>query len=383
MKRILIILITIPLFFGSCEKEEEESNNNNLFITFEKTYGGVGWDNQNGWNLDQGRSGQQTLDGGYVLVGSTMNLNNGINDIYLIKTDQNGNKQWSQTFGEITIYEVGYSVQQTNDGGYIITGNEDLKIFLIKTDVSGNEQWSQTFGNSTLENIGYSVQQTNDGGYIITGTINNPPNINSICLIKVDKNGNEQWIQNFGSGIGNSVQQTLDGGYIITGGISPWVNDSSGICLIKTDGNGNGQWTQNFGSSYSEGKSVQQTSDGGYIITGITENLCLIKTDVNGNEQWIKTFGNVYPEIGNSVKQTLDGGYIITGTKISIDSGNRDVYLIKTDQFGNEQWSQFFGGTGWDEGQSVQQTSDGGYIITGTKDEDICLIKTDPDGNVN
>ena len=389
MKKLLIILITIPLIFGSCEKEEESNNsNNNSLITFEKTFGGIGWDNLNGWNVDRGYCVEQTSDNGYIIVGSTQNLNNGIHDIYLIKTDQNGNKQWSQTYGNVTGYEEGYSVQQTLDGGYIITGTIDGYMCLIKSDGNGNEQWSQTYGVG-FSDIGNSVQQTSDGGYIITGNLRGF-NSAGIYLIKTDQNGNEQWSQTFGTinDEGHSVKQTLDGGYIITG------FDNSGIFLIKTDQNGNEQWSQTFGSSYHRGNSVQQTSDGGYIITGKSENtnninfitywdVCLIKTDQNGNEQWYQYFGNTDNEEGNSVQQTSDGGYVITGSKISNNSGNRDIYLIKTDQIGNEQWSQVFGGTGWDEGQSVQQTSDGGYIITGTKDDDICLIKTDQNGNVN
>jgi hypothetical protein len=275
-----------------------------------------------------------------------------------------------ETFGG-SEHDVGYSVQQTTDGGYIIVGS-----WLIKTDSQGNEEW-------VYEDInGQSVQQTTDGGYIIVGW--------SGGLIKTDSQGNEEWVYEDISG--RAVQQTTDGGYIILegGGFDLW--------LIKTDTNGDSLWTQTFGGSGSEyagmsSSSVQQTTDGGYIITGYTSSygngghdVWLIKTDSDGNEQWNQTFGGSGGEGGNSVQQTTDGGYIITGFTSSYGNGY-DLWLIKTDSDGNEQWNQTFGGSEYEEGYSVQQTTDGGYIITGHTSSygngslDIWLIKTDSQGN--
>ena len=124
-------------------------------------------------------------------------------------------------------------------------------------------------------------------------------------------------------------------------------------------------WIKTFGGIKFSivGWSVQQTTDGGYIITGSkgcrsTDSyhlwLIMIKTDSNGNKVWDKTFGGTTYDDGRSVQQTSDGGYIITGETASFGAGNADVWLIKTDSNGNKVWDKTFGGTGFDSGNSVQ-----------------------------
>jgi hypothetical protein len=374
-----------------------------LIITLPLTLWGQGWEQTlGGGGFDEGRSVQQTTDGGYIISGYTNSFENGGYDFYLIKTDENGNEQWSQTFGGEG-YDTGYSVQQTTDGGYIITGSTTsfgsiYDVYLIKTDENGNEQWFNTFGGDDSDS-GNSVQQTTDGGYIITGSATSFVNGDTdVYLIKTDENGNELWYQTFGgddsNNIGNSVQQTTDGGYIITGTTLSFGNGYSDVYLIKTDENGNEQWFQTFGGdNFDKGRSIQQTTDGGYIITGETssfggQDVYLVKTDENGNEQWSQTFGGEYQERGYSVQQTTDGGYIITGFTESFGNGYNDVYLIKIDENGSEQWSQTFGGEDNDYGYSVQQTTDGGYINCGTTysfgngSSDVYLIKTNQFGNI-
>ena len=167
-----------------------------------------------------------------------------------------------------------------------------------------------------------------------------------------------------------SVQQTSNGGYIVTGRTD---NGSglSDVYLIKTSSSGNEEWSQTFGGEETDyGRSVQQTSDGGYIITGYTNSfgngesdVYLLKTSENGDLEWEKTFGGTNIDYGRSVQQTNDGGYIIIGSTFSF--GNYiQVYLIKTDLNGDEEWFQIFGGTNIDQGYSIQQTIDGGYILS-------------------
>ena len=198
--------------------------------------------------------------------------------------------------------------------------------------------------------------------------------------------GDFDWYKIFGNpgDEGHSVQQTSDGGYIIVGQRDIDGNSHWDLCLTKTDTNGNEQWNKLFGDGGPDfGYSIRQTFDGGYIITGRKwdypsgdnrYDLWLIKTDSSGNEQWDKTFGGPGDQSGQCVQLTTDGGYIIAGY-IGYGGGGKDSWLIKTDANGNEQWNKTFGSP--DQFQYVQQTTDGGYIMVGGS----WLIKTDSGGN--
>jgi len=298
---------------------------------------------------------------------------------------------WSKTYD-------GMSVQQTSDGGYIILGGSSSDLLLIKTDDQGNKIWDRTFGGEESVSSDWSVQQTLDGGYIITCNtwVYLDEGLMDLLLIKTDDQGNKIWDRTFGGeefDEGESVQQTPDGGYIITGWTRSFGAGSSDLWLIKTDGQGKKLWERTFGGAdWDEGYSVQQTLDGGYIITGSTASfgagygdLWLIKTDVQGKKLWERTFGGAEDDEGKSVQQTPDGGYIIMGSTESFGEGSGDLWLIKTDEQGNKIWDRTFGGEEYDWGKSVQQTPDGGYIITGGTSsfgDDLWLIKTDAEGNV-
>jgi len=363
--------------------------------SFSATFGGSGW--------DVGNSVQQTSDGGYIITGCTNSYGAGNRDVWLIKTDASGNKVWDKILGG-TGNDVGNSARQTTDGGYIITGWTDSwgawagDAWLIKTDVSGNRLWDKTFGGSGCD-VGNSVQQTSDGGYITIGyTESFGAGIRDVWLIKTDSLGNKVWDKTFGGthdDVGNSVQQTHDGGYVVAGTTLLDGTIFPAIWLIKTDASGKKVWDRTFGGSHWEDCcSVQQTFDGGYIIGASicphgegSADVLLIKTDSLGSKVWDRTFGGTSSSGANSVRQTSDGGYIIVGSTDSCGEGGQDVWLIKTDASGNNVWDKTFGGADYDEGRSVQQTSDGGYVVAGSTysygagGADVWLIKTDADGN--
>ncbi|MCX6291931.1 MAG: T9SS type A sorting domain-containing protein [Bacteroidetes bacterium] len=189
---------------------------------------------------------------------------------------------------------------------------------------------------------------------------------------------------------GSSVRQTFDGGYIMAGFTQSFgVNSVDDFYLVKTDANGDTLWTKTYGgASYDKAYSVEQTSDSGYIITGMTssftaglEDVYLVKTDKDGVLLWSKTYGGNLGGTGNSVKQTTDGGYIIGGTKVN-SGGIHDMVLIKTDAAGDTLWTRTYGGGGDDYGFSVVQSYDGGYMLAGGgSTTGVYLIKTNSVGD--
>jgi hypothetical protein len=309
-------------------------------------------------------------------------------------------EKWNVTFGG-TDWDVAYSVQQTLDGGYILAGGtcsysagED-DAWLVKTDSDGNEIWNKTFGGTMCDGVGdgaHSVQQTLDGGYIFAGyTMSYGTGSADFWLVKTDSDGNEIWNKTFGGtdwDWASTVQQTSDGGYVLEGYTESYGAGSWDFWLVKTDSNGNEQWNKTFGGTGEDRKScAQQTTDDGYIIAGYTESygvgqgdFWLVKTDSNGNEQWNKTFGGTGWDVANSVQQTSDGGYILAGWTCSYGAGHDDAWLVKTDSNGNEMWNKTFGGSQGDGAHSVQQTSDSGYIIAGYLRSHGAVVKTDSDG---
>jgi len=318
-------------------------------------------------------------------------------------------KTWTKIYGGSSD-DAFFSVQQTMDGGYILAGltysyGAGLGDFwLIKTNANGIKQWNKTFGGSS-EDWAYSVQQTKDGGFILAGvTYSYGAGSYDAWLIKTDTNGetcdyssdgncyeNEsKWVKTFGGSdwedydVAYSVQETSDGGYILAGETTSYGAGSYDAWFIKTDAKGNEQWDKTFGGSdWDVAYSVQETSDGGYILAGGIDYygvahyaVGLIKTDANGKEQWNKTFGDGCDNEAYSVQETSDGGYILAGKTCTYQgawiiktdaSGETCDYSFPGDCYENEsKWVKiFFRGIGDSEAWSVQQTKDGGYILAG------------------
>ena len=365
-------------------------------ITFERTYGGI--------SRDYGNSVQQTRDEGYVVAGFTESFGAGNPDVYLVKTDSMGDTLWTRTYGGPE-FDYAHSVQQTTDGGFVITGPTtsfdagSADVYLVKTDSIGDTLWTRTYGGPSWD-WGWSVQQASDGGYIIAGhTYSFGAGSSDIYLIKTDSKGDTLWTRTYGGtadDIGLSVQQTSDGGYIIAGQTYSFGEGSSDAYLVKTDSIGDTLWTRTYGGTADDfGVSVQQISAGGFIIVGWTgsfgsgsNDVYFIKTDSLGRALWTRTYGGSGDDQGRSVDQTSDGGYVIAGVTSVV--GFYDVYLIKTDSLGDSLWTRTFCGTGNPtyNSCSVQETGDGGIIVTGRTDsfgagwDDVYLIKTDSLGLV-
>jgi len=278
--------------------------------------------------------------------------------------------------------EWGESLIQTADGGYAIAGTTtsfgagEWDVYVVKLDANGNLQWTKTIGGKNWEE-GKSLIQTSDGGYAIAGYTNSfGAGYADVYVVKLDANGNLQWTKTIGGPgdeIGKSLIQTSDGGYAIAGETKSFGAGRRDVYVVKLDANGNLQWTKTIGGKNDDaGISLIQTSDGGYAIASITESfgaggadVYVVKLDANGNLQWTKTIGGPESEIGSSLIQTSNGGYAIAGATISFGAGRGDVYVVKLDANGNLQWTKTIGGPESEIGSSLIQTSNGGYAIAG------------------
>jgi hypothetical protein len=364
-----------------------------------KTYGGPAY--------DEGYSVCETSDSGYIVAGYTSSFGAGKEDVWLLKTDPNGDTLWTKTYGGPE-RDQARSVQQTSDGGYIVAGYTysfgagEADFWLLKTDADGDTLWTRTYGDTGWD-LGSSVQQTPDEGYIIVGSTASvgPGEIQHVYVIKTDADGDTLWTRIYSGGAGYtrgiSVKRTSDGCYIIAGTtlISSEVVSSREVYLIKTDANGDSLWTRTYGdpSIGDWGASVCETSDGSYIITGglsylgYKRDVFLLKTDANGDSLWAKIYGGRYSEDhGSSVCETSDGGYMIAGCQQTDVLSHYNIYLVKTDADGDTLWTRDYGySETWNQGYSVCKTSDGGYIVAGGADyldppnRDVCLLKMEPD----
>ena len=330
---------------------------------------------------DRGEDVQQTTDGGYILAGCTKSYGAGNYDFYLIKTDAAGDTIWTRACGGSTI-DWARSVQQTTDGGYIVAGYTmsygagSKDFYLVKTDSAGDTLWTRTYGGSN-DDQAYSVQQTTDGGYILSGaTMSYGAGSKDFYLIKTDSAGVALWTRTYGGNhieCARSIQQTTDGGYIVAGYTGSYGAGAYDVYLIKTNSNGDSLWTRTYGGEYSDqGFSVQQTTDGGYVVAGSSPNysasvtgLYLMKTDTAGDTTWTRTYSGSVQVCGYCVQQTSDGGYIVAGDDYTFGAVSWNPYLVKTDAAGDTLWTHSYIGTVYSECHSVQQTSDGGYILAG------------------
>jgi len=407
LKKIIIFYFKVHLILFISLFTNAQPN-----LEWEKNFGGS--------NLDEAYSIIQTLDNGYIVVGTSessngdISENNGWNDIWIIKLNEIGDIEWEKSFGG-TGYDYAYSVQQTLDSGFIITGNTFsfdgdfgenngwADCFILKIDTIGNLEWSKFYGG-TDPDYGNSIIQTTDGGFITAGVSqSNDIDVSDnnggidIWILKLDNLGNLEWEKNFGglsSDHAHSIKQTNDEGFIIAGHSSSNNIDVSGgngnidYWIVKLDNLGNLEWEKSYGGSRNDSAyEIQLTSDGGFIVAGISSSedgdvsennssfyidCWILKLDSLGSLEWEKNYGGSGNDYANSIQQTSDEGFIIAGSTesndidVSNNNGALDYWLFKLDQDGNLEWEKNYGGLGNDYANSISITNDGGCIIAGS-----------------
>jgi hypothetical protein len=341
-----------------------------------------------------------TPHGGFVISGFSCSFGNG-SDIYLIKTDRDGIEEWSDLFGG-SLEDEGRAGQQTADGGYVVAGFDRegagmSYASVIKLQAEDRRIWSRTYGVSSRDEA-FSVQQTLDSGYIMAGwTWSDALNTPDAFLVKTDQAGNTVWARRFGGSGWDGARSLLgvEDGYVFSGVTDPGEGTFYDAWLVKTDFSGTQVWSQTYDAgAYEWADCVSRTWDGGFVLAGRTGPLgpdplsdldvYWVRTNSKGEHIWIRSISGPGDEWASCVQQTLDGGFILAGATNSWGNRGYEVFLLKTTSAGFIQGQQTFGGTEDDYGRAVLQTSSGGFIVAGSTTSlgaggsDIYLIKTDP-----
>ena len=298
-------------------------------ITWQKEYGGT--DYYDLINI------QQTQDGGYVMAGSF----NG--DIWVVKLDSSGSITWQKAYGGGNGGFGGF-VRQTQDGGYIVGGTTDsfgageYDFFILKLDGTGNIAWQKTYGGTGNEREP-SIQQTQDGGYIVASrTDSYGTGDYDAWAVKLDANGDITWQKRYGgtgSDRGFFAMQTDDLGFIIVGQTDSFGTGDIDAWAVKLDANGDITWQKRYGGTGAEYFwSINQTQDGGYIVAGSTDSFSnggkdawLLKLKENGDITWQKRYGGTGEEYAQAVQQTDAGGYIVAGDTEFLRAGSLRISL--------------------------------------------------------
>ena len=296
---------------------------------------------------DQGRSVHQTPDGGYIIAGWTESFGAGLVDFYLIKTDSNGDTLWTREYGGAGS-DYASSFDTTSDGGYIIGGYTNSfgagvnDLYLVKTDADGDTLWTRVYGGPNQDEC-RAVRQMADGGYIAAGATSSFGSGGyDVYVVRTDASGDSLWSRAIGGGSADraySLDLTPDGGCVVAGYTGSFAAGVSDVYLIRFNANGDTLWTRTYGGlGHEAAYSVRRLFCGGYVIAGFTDSCCaggydvyVIRTDSAGDTLWTRVFGASGNDYGRSVQETSDCRYVVAGD-ITRPSGTKpDAYLIRID----------------------------------------------------
>jgi uncharacterized delta-60 repeat protein len=376
-----------------------------------RTYGGS--------DDDLALSIQQTSDGGYIVAGGagcTWYSSNFLRyfvdyDFWVLKLTSVGEIEWQRIYG---IYgaekdDMVSSIQQTSDGGYIVTGYTesfdadifDFDLWVLKLSPAGDIEWQRIYGGDRPEKVSSIIRQTSDGGYIFAcSTFSFGAGHHDFWVLKLTSLGEIEWQRTYGGSNNDkaySIQQASDGGYIVAGETKPFGAGNKDILVLKLASDGNIEWQKTYVGNYTdEAYSIQQASDGGYIVAGETQSfgagnkdILVLKLASDGTIEWQKIYGGSLWDEAYSIQQASDGGYIVAGETQSFGAGNGDIWILKLASDGTIKWQKTYGGTQSDEASSIQQTGDGGYIVAGSTDSygagkrDFLILKLSSNGDID
>jgi hypothetical protein len=277
-------------------------------------------------------------------------------------------ESWSHTYGG-TEYDEGSSVIHTADGGFLVAGatgsfktNKDLDIWIMKINPNGTIKWQKRLGGQG-DDTASTILQTSDRGFIIAGNTKSfyEANIRDIWVIKFSENGEIQWQKAYGTKAkdkvwtSRSIVQTDDGGYIISG--FTIVYGEYDALLFKLNDDGSLDWSKTYSEDSIDtqtGYSILKTNEGDFIFVGENSTYSIllgdsdfwvVKIDSNGEIIWQKVFrGSSLTDIPYSIIQLKDNNFIVSGSSQDGGSQDLDLWTIKFDNTGNIIWQKVFRG---------------------------------------
>ena len=364
LKKILFVLSIIVIQFTASSAEP-------LDTLWSKSYGGA--------MEDFGFCGIQTDDLGYLITGNTQSFGNG-SDLYLLKTDSEGDSTWMSTFGMET-WNWGNDIIQTYDGGYVMTGVTHTplagpNLFLGKADIYGSWRWTRDYGANDID-VGNSIFELEDYSLLVTGiSYISATGGSKVYLMKTDDLGIDIWQRIIGENYQNGASSIIESGvgnYLLAG----WTSDTSYVYdayILKVNADGDTIWTKTYGGEESDDVyNIEATPDGGYVAVGKTrsygageDDIWILKLDSEGDTLWTQTYGTPDIEVSEDVCVAEDGGLLILGNRTFVFTGFNEVFILKTDMNGNFEWEQVYSDHPLDFANSLRPTDDGGYILTGS-----------------
>jgi hypothetical protein len=331
-------------------------------------------------------------DFGYVVVGEITNPWPGSVDLYIAKVDYDGDVLWERSYGG-SAEDIGYSIDRTTDGGYVIAGATGYNpfswdVYLVKVDGDGYLEWDTILGGPS-EDMAYGVRQTPDGGYVITGDTDSFGQYENVYVGKTDSSGNPDWEVSLGlaDDHGEAIVLAPGGGYVIGG----WRGDGNTFpefnsLLMKVSEAGSLVWQREFDESVDDrGYALVATVDGGYALAGQNLDAAVWKTDSAGLLDWSVGHGTGTSDHAFGIREVPGGGYFMAGQTVDYDYGLQ-YYAVRVDADGGLLWDELYGGPQYDWCRDVELAPDGGYVMVGSTQSygeggyDAYVIKLEPDG---
>lgn len=388
MQKIITLLL---ILFIAISCETNESGNTADKDSFMRLYGGS--------YLDEGQKVLQTLDGGYLLIGSMADENE-LSNMYVLKTNSTGDITWHVTLGD-SLNDYASSFSMSEDQSILVAGtttlvaNNNTNAFAAKISSNGNILWENNYGSSNNEQI-EDVIETNDGGYMLAG-YTNAAGQHDIFLLKISAAGDSLWSKTYGGSEldeAYSICYSHNGGYILFGTSESFIEPgqaAANMLALEVNENGVPIDRSTFGGELDDlGQAACKTTNG-YIFTGTTNSfgagesdIFVVKTSTNIHDiEWSKAFGGTETENGNAVVQQTDGNFTVAGKTDSYGNGSNDVYLILISDQGHLIMEKTYGSTASEWANFLTQTTDEGFVFTGatshTENSMIMLIKVDKD----